>query len=462
MHDVPAIPALLPRGPGHQFVCYADACSGVPGAPHEETFAAINRVVSRLDPAPEFICFPGDEVQGLTADRDELRRQWQFWFDREMAWLDRESVPLFHTTGNHTTYDAASEAVFREVLSDLPRNGPPEQIGLAYFVRRSDLLLIFVNTCWSGSGEGRVETAWLERVLTDHADVRSKLVIGHHPVFAVNGFSGPMQRDIWPEDGRPFWEILVRHGVLAYLCSHVLAFDVQVHDGVLQILTAGAGTAHRMPEDVEYLHCVQLAIDAFGLRYQVLDRHGQIREWLSWPPAIPAAARWSPLPRGVSAGTPEQLQTVATNTKPFLAWRLRGQSAADGRGEAQTLLSGWDDGPGLAPLWIGLLGPEQRLCVLLAPTPGRSPHLWYGPTLAAGTTFDLQLAAHAGMGPGGFLWRVGDDEPWTSLTAASPWGPERMSWRGLWSVGHGKSGPDDRPFRGHQLQASVFATLVRR
>ena len=62
------IPALVPRDEtGFQFVCYADSCSGVAGAPHESTFAAVNAVVARLRPQPEFICFPGDEIRGLTA-----------------------------------------------------------------------------------------------------------------------------------------------------------------------------------------------------------------------------------------------------------------------------------------------------------------------------------------------------------------------------------------------------------
>ena len=75
----PPIQALVPRdGVGHQFVCYADCCSGVPDAPHEATFAAVNAVVARLQPQPEFICFPGDELRGLTADDDELRRQWRY------------------------------------------------------------------------------------------------------------------------------------------------------------------------------------------------------------------------------------------------------------------------------------------------------------------------------------------------------------------------------------------------
>ncbi|MET4208317.1 hypothetical protein [Bradyrhizobium sp. LA2.1] len=40
-----SIPALLPRGKGHQFLLYGDSCSGVPGGLHETTFASVNAVV---------------------------------------------------------------------------------------------------------------------------------------------------------------------------------------------------------------------------------------------------------------------------------------------------------------------------------------------------------------------------------------------------------------------------------
>lgn len=461
------IPALLPRdGSGHQFVCYADCCSGVPDAPHEATFAAVNGVVARLRPQPEFVCFPGDEIRGLTADDKVLRRQWRYWFEREMAWLDRDAIPLYHTTGNHTTYDVASEAVFREVLAHLPRNGPLDQEGLAYFVQRDDLLLVFVNTTWSGlGGEGRVETTWLDQTLADHADARYKLVLGHHPVHPVNGFSGPYQRELAPENGREFWRILVRHGVLAYLCSHVLAFDVQVHDGVLQILTAGAGTAHRMPEGIEYLHAVQAALDADGLRYQVLDTSGQTREWLAWPLILPPSATWKPLARGENVapvhGDNGERATVPDATPSWLlAWRFAGTCPGGGGGEARTLLCGWDPGPTLAPLWIGLQGHERRLGVLLSPAPGRSPHLWLGPELSPDEPFDIQLAIHTGMGPGGLLWRWDDAAPWSSLRAASPWGAERLVWPARWSVGHDERGSTGRPFRERDLRVTWHAQVL--
>lgn len=240
------IPALTPRGEGVQFLAYGDSCSGVPGTPDTEAHLRMAAVLSRLDPAPELVVFPGDEIRGLTDDADDLRAQWRHWFDVEMARLDRERIPLWHATGNHTAWDEASEAVFAEIMAHLPRNGPPGQEGLSYHVRHGPLLLVFVHTLWSGlGGEDYVETDWLDATLAANADARWKIVVGHHPAWTVNGFVGPVARTL--AHPRPFWDVLVRHGVFAYLCSHILAFDAQVREGVLQITTAGAGTVHRMP-----------------------------------------------------------------------------------------------------------------------------------------------------------------------------------------------------------------------
>ncbi|MEM8916904.1 MAG: metallophosphoesterase, partial [Pseudomonadota bacterium] len=191
----PAIQALVPANRGHQFVFFGDSCSGVPGTLHAASLARVSAVVQRLSPPPEFIIFPGDEVIGLTSDEAKLRDQWRHWFDVEMAWLDRARTPLFHSTGNHTTYDRMSERVFADVLSHLPRNGPPDQEGLAYFIRRDDLLLVFIHTlCTARGGEGHIETDWLSDVLAQNSDARWKFVIGHHPAFPVNGYLGPYQR----------------------------------------------------------------------------------------------------------------------------------------------------------------------------------------------------------------------------------------------------------------------------
>lgn len=448
-----AISALLPRDKnGHQFVCYADCCSGISGTAHERTFAQMNAVLQRLNPQPEFISFPGDEIRGLTLDTDTLRSQWKYWLQNEMAWLDK-SIPLYHTTGNHTAYDTMSQGIFREMLPHLPQNGPDGQVGLSYYVHSSNTLLIFVNTLNAElGGEGIVETEWLDKVLSKHRDAAHKLVFGHHPVFPVNGFSGSYQRQLGTENGRLFWNVLLKHGVKAYFCSHMLAFDVQVHQGILQILTAGAGTAPLMPEDCEYHHLVQAAVDDAGLRYQVLDCEGEIREWLSWPPELPALVSWRKVAvQGQAVGYPEQI------SPPFIVWRFTGTASAELDGRAQTLLSCWDTATELPPVWIGCRGQEPAIAVLLRHAPGRSPHLWLGPRLTPGEAFDLQIALHPGMGPGGVLWRSHDDPRWTSMTAASPWGPERLDWVAQWSIGFMHDDPQCQPFRGENLRVTWSA-----
>lgn len=102
-------------------------------------------MAARLSPASEFVAFLGDEVIGLTRDLTVLRNQRRTWLDQEMSWLDRSRIPLYHVASNHTTYNEASEQLFREVLPHLPRNGSPGQEVLTYYVRHANLLLVFIN-----------------------------------------------------------------------------------------------------------------------------------------------------------------------------------------------------------------------------------------------------------------------------------------------------------------------------
>lgn len=435
MPERSSIPTIKAGEGGHHFVIYSDSCTGLPGALHEQNFRQLNDLIAAFDQAPQFICFPGDEIMGLTNDRERLRDLWSYFFETELSWLDRDAVPVYHTSGNHTVYDCMSESVFRETMAHQPQNGPPDQRGLSYFVRRGDLLMIFVNTLWSGTGgEGTVETEWLEATLAQNADAGHKLVFGHHPVWTVNGYAGDYQRNLERDNGRRFWDALTRHGALAYVCSHILAFDVQVHGGVLQICSAGAGTAHRMPPDDEYLHFVQAALDSFGLRYQVLDRAGQVREWLSWPWRFPYSNSWEPFSPVAARSLPANcLQRL--NKAQLIVWKISGELSAAAEGAARMFLRADAKDDALPWIWLGASGVDNRLTALLSPRANRSPHRWTGPPLPKEGTFSIQFAMHSGMGPGGLLWRWSDEDAWTSMIGASAWGAERVPWSHNWRVG---------------------------
>lgn len=151
-----------------------------------------------------------------------------------------------------------------------------------------------------------------------------------------------------------------------------------------------------MPEGTEYLHCAQIAVDEDGLRYQVLDEDGKLREHLSWPPRMPR--KYEPLSAGHNV-------CLWSNTEHIpSACFLSLQGKVDATSPRQTILAALDDHDN-CPLWIGLIGQRMQLTVVMQPQRGRSPHQWLGPCFADGDVFDLEIMLNADMGPGGVLWR---------------------------------------------------------
>lgn len=456
------IPALQPRtGDGAQFVFYGDCCSGIPGEPFEDNFSAVNCVLAQLCPPPEFILFSGDHVYGLTNDYEELRRQWRHWHEREMEWL-APSIPHFPATSNHNTYDTLSESVWREVFHHLPQNGPPGQEGLTYYMRRGPLLLVSVNTSFSGlDGAGHVECEWLDQVFKDNADASYKLVFGHHPIHTVNGYTRYPHWRIVPDQAEAFWAVLVRHGVVAYLCSHIIAFDVQVHEGVLQICSGGAGTNYGpngfMPGPEEYLHAVQAAVDAYGLRYRTIDTARTPREWLNWPLCEPPMEVW------------KSLETTWTSLPAFLSNEQAGESAnvkrfrfsgvAGNRDSArETLLCGWHRREERATIEVAIEYGE--VVVDLVPRLGEAPIRWKRGTVEVEQEFSFELLFHPAMGPGGILFRTTPESSWSSLKSTCAIGMAQMSWPDEWQVGMGASGLNDAPFRGRCLKVAACSTYT--
>jgi hypothetical protein len=220
---------------------------------------------------------------------------------------------------------------------------------------------------------------------------------------------------------------------------------------VLQICTAGAGTAHRMPDGVEYLHCMQAALDESGLRYQVLDIDGAVRERLTWPLSSLDKANWKTLPHGAMAAPLSGMQTPGT----IIGLRISGRTASEAA--PQTILCASLPNT-MPPLWLGLRGPRQTLTLIVGRQAGRSPHYHFGPDLLAEHDFAIDVVFHPDMGPGGVLWCHSGESRWTSFAAASSTGLERLDWPARWSIGEGPSGTDDQPYRGPQL--AVAAAVI--
>src|SRR5262249_14736804 len=104
-------------------------------------------------------------------------------------------------------------------------------------------------------------------------------------------------------------------------------------------------------------------------------------------------------------------------------------------------------------LEVGLAAGSGALFARLVLQAGQHPAVWTGPRLALGRSFDLVIAFHPGMGPGGCLVREDEKAPWSSMATAAAGGMGTLRWPELWSLGCGPSGAGDRPFLGDGLEA---------
>ena len=145
----------------------------------------------------------------------------------------------------------------------------------------------------------------------------------------------------------------------------------------------------------------------------------------------------------------------------FVVWEFSGISSDISQASPQTLISGWESKKYLPLIWIGLTGAEQRLTVYISPDAGRSPHHWYAPKISPKTRFNIQIAIHNGMGPGGLLYRCDDNSFWFSLKSSTPWGAEKLKWPKIWSVGNNYMNKNNNMcFNGSDLKAKYISRFV--
>jgi hypothetical protein len=245
--------------------------------------------------------------------------------------------------------------------------------------------------------------------------------------------------NIHKQNGIEVWNVFKKHNVFAYLCSHILDYDLQIHDGILQILSGGAGRSRR------YLHLIQATIDDIGLRYQVLNINKEQDHYFEWPLKLPDLKDWEIL------NTYESYAPLLTkqkkNQKHIIVWDIKAETNNSIFSTMQTLICGWNSEDELFTFWVGIIGIEQQLTIQIRPAKNRSPSFWHGPKIDPKKNIELQIAMHSGMGPGGILWRNNEQSSWTSFKTVNDWGVEKINWPKLWTIGYDRNNKNTIPFQ---------------
>jgi len=200
---------------------------------------------------PDFLLIAGDimDARWWTDAREIQEKTAEYWVGFKRR-FDERGMTLYVAPGDHEYGDDGGlrkghiARVFGEQFTELmgmPRNGPPNHMGRAYYVREKNLLVITLDT-FEDAGEafaytvGDEQLDWMEKILMANQDAEFIVVQGHLPIVGPvrsKNSSASMLED-GPKSG--LWKLMVKYGVNVYLCGEHHRITVKKRDGIWQIV----------------------------------------------------------------------------------------------------------------------------------------------------------------------------------------------------------------------------------
>jgi len=146
--------------------------------------------------------------------------------DEYLNSINKLKIPIYHVPGNHEIRESLEkEKIYKE------------RIGKIYYsFKYKDCLFIILDTEEIGH-EGNIEgnqLLWLEKEL--HKDASMKFIFLHRPFFPVY-HSSKMEREKFNQ----LLTLFKDNKVNAIFAGHDHFFHKNIHDGILQVISGGAG-----------------------------------------------------------------------------------------------------------------------------------------------------------------------------------------------------------------------------
>lgn len=199
---------------------------------------------------PDFTLVAGDIMDARWYEAELVKQKTEeYWGGFLKRFTDRD-MTVYIAPGDHEYGDDKGLTMgdisrvfgdqFTKILG-MPKNGPANHIGRAFYTRHKNLLVITLDT-FEDAGQrfaytvGDEQLAWMEKVLTDNKDADFILVQGHLPIVGPVKSQNSSASMMKGGTDNKLWKLMVKYGVDAYLCGEHHRITVHHHDGIWQIV----------------------------------------------------------------------------------------------------------------------------------------------------------------------------------------------------------------------------------
>jgi len=200
---------------------------------------------------PDFTLNAGDimDARWWESPAQVKKKTEEYWLGFNKRFQDHD-ITVYVAPGDHEYGDdgglkmgdiaRAFGQQFTELMN-MPRNGPDNHLGRAFYVRKKNLLVITLDT-FEDAGKrfsytvGAEQLAWMEKTLIDNKDAEFIIVQGHLPIVGPVRSKNSSASMLKGGTNSDLWKLMVKHGVDAYFCGEHHRITVKKQDGIWQIV----------------------------------------------------------------------------------------------------------------------------------------------------------------------------------------------------------------------------------
>ena len=216
---------------------------------------------------PDFTLVAGDIMDARWYEPELIKQKTEQYWGGYVKRFKDYGITAYVAPGDHEYGDDKGLTMgdvsrlfgdqFTKIMG-MPKNGPKNHIGRAFWVRKGNLLVITLDT-FEDAGKrfaytvGDEQLAWMEQVLKDQKDAEFVIVQGHLPIVGPVKSKNSSASMMKGGTNNKLWKLMVNYGVDAYLCGEHHRITVHYHQGIWQIVH---GALWGTQTDVNYMRGV--------------------------------------------------------------------------------------------------------------------------------------------------------------------------------------------------------------